>query len=167
MRSASGVFCADATPAQPAAAASATTIIEASDRHRPERAPITYCCAQTSTRCLARNVVDRAILLVGHQHRTVRHLEDIGWPAIELVLCRIEKTGHERLDRGGAVRLRPRHDNVVSEFLLPVPRTAPGDEGNVAIGLREHGAGVELDAETGGMRPGERSRQDDASARIG
>src|SRR5262249_32276067 len=98
---------------------------------------------------------------------TVRHREDVGWPAIELVLCRIEKTGHERLDRGGAVRLRSRHDNVVSEFLLPVPRTAPGDEGNVSVSLREHGAGVELDGKAGGMRPGERSRQDDGSARIG
>src|SRR5262249_36012506 len=103
MRSASGVLCADATSAYPAAAAGATTIIEASDRHRPESTPIRPCHAQTSTRCASRDAIDRAILLVGHQHRTVRHREDVGWPAIELVLCRIEKTGHERLDRGGAL----------------------------------------------------------------
>ena len=57
-------------------------------------------------------------------------------------------------------------DDVIAEPLLPVPRAVPRDERDVAVGLREHGAGIELDAEPGRVRAGQRRRQHDAGAGI-
>src|SRR6187399_40342 len=103
--------------------------------------------------CLARGLVvgdavDRTVLLVGYQQRTVLHLMDVGRTAAERVVLLIEEAGDERLQLGLAAR-GARHDHVVAELLLAVPGAAPRDERDVLIALGEHVAGVEADAETG------------------
>src|SRR5438128_2701761 len=105
------------------------------------------------------DAVDGAVVLVRNQQRSVFHLENVGRTAVELVLLFVEKAGQEWLDlRLGAGGPGDRH--VIAELLLAIPRTVAGDKGDVLVGLREHVAGVELDAKACGMRSGQRRRQD-------
>src|SRR3712207_8625601 len=60
--------------------------------------------------------------------------------------------------RDRAVRVDLRHHHVVAVELLAVPGAAPRDDELVAIGLGQHGAGVEARAERGHVRP-ERDRK--------
>src|SRR6266508_2962451 len=163
IRSASGMLWANAAPMQKMAAASPRT----DGRHQFEMASITpsLLLRLSSLRSGVGDAVGRTVLLVGNQHRAVRQLQDIGGPAVELVLAVVEETGHERLDLGGRA-LRPGKHHVIAVLLLPVPRPAAGNEADVRVGLGEHAAGVELDAEPGDMRSRQGGRQYHAGARV-
>ena len=57
--------------------------------------------------------------------------------------------------------------HVVAELLLSVPGAAPGDEGGVLVGGREHAARIEADAERAGVRAHGGGRHGDADAGSG
>src|SRR5688572_17853834 len=64
------------------------------------------------------HAVDGAHLLIRHEQRTVRHLQNIGRAAPELVLLRIQEARHERRHLGiPAVGAGPYVDHVVAELL--------------------------------------------------
>ena len=98
MRSASGMFCGRRAPAQKATAASP----RASGRHHSQDRlviAVAHLAASGFLRVVG-DAVGRAVLLVGHQQRAVRHLQHVARPAVELVLLLVEQAGQERLDLG-------------------------------------------------------------------
>src|SRR5687767_659482 len=110
MRSASGVPCASAAPKQKAAAANP----KASGRPYVQANAITP-ALPAGCFALIGNAIDRTILFVRHQQRSVLQEMHIGRPAVECISLLVKQAGHERLDLGLAAR-GPRYDNVVAEF---------------------------------------------------
>src|SRR5262245_37095936 len=75
------------------------------------------------------DAIGGAVRLIGDEQRAVRHRVDVSGPTVELVFRFIEQPGQERLDPGGAVRLRSGDDDIVTIFFLSVPRAVAGNEG--------------------------------------
>src|SRR5262245_20538586 len=86
--------------------------------------------------------VDCAVVVVGDQQRAVLHDQHIGRPTDIVVV--LEETGNERLHRPeGAVRLELHQYKITSDLGAAVPGAVARDDDLVAVGGREHGAGVE------------------------
>ena len=132
MRSASDMSCASAHVAKNATAATASYSIT----------PVSLLSLWRPGGLLTvGDAISRTVVLVRYKERAVRHLEDVGRPAVELILRLVEEPGHERLDLGGAIRLGAGDDDVVTELLLSIPRPTSGDEGDILVVHRKHAAG--------------------------
>src|SRR5262245_22964169 len=88
------------------------------------------------------DAVDGAVVVVRDQQRAVFHDHHVGRPPDVVVV--LEEAGHERLHRPeGAVRFELHHHKVTSDLGGAVPRSMARDDDLVAVGGREHCAGVE------------------------
>src|SRR5262249_33146521 len=86
--------------------------------------------------------VDRAVVVVGDQQRAVLHHQHSGRPSNIIVV--LEEAGNERLHRPeGAVRLELHQDKITSDLGAAIPGAMARQDDLVAVGGREHGAGVE------------------------
>src|SRR2546428_5509926 len=98
------------------------------------------------------DAVDRAIEVIGDQQRAVLHDEHVGRPPNVIVV--LEEAGDERLHRVEApVRLELDEQEIAARLVAAVPRTVARDDDLIAVGGREHGAGVEAHAERRHVRP--------------
>src|SRR5258706_564038 len=99
------------------------------------------------------DAIDRAVIVIGDQQRTVFHLQHIDRPAQIAVV--FQEAGDERLrgfDRAVLVQLDD--DDIAAKFLGPVPRTVPCHDDGVLVALREQVSGGEPHP----GRPGVRAR---------
>jgi hypothetical protein len=102
-------------------------------------------------RCAARRriifvqQIDRAVIIVGDQHRAVRHVHDVDRPADVVVV--LQEAGNERFLRfHSAVLVEIDDVDVTAKFVGLVPGAMPGDEDRVVILRRERASRIEAHA---------------------
>src|SRR5262245_41282313 len=109
--------------------------------------------------------VDCAVVVVRDQQRAVLHHQDIDRPSDIIVV--LEEAGNERLHRPeGAVRLELHQYKITSDLGAAVPGAMARDDDVVAIGGREHGAGVEAHPQSPRVWAQQRERLGELIARV-
>src|SRR5947209_7430899 len=106
--------------------------------------------ARRASSCAIRNPIDHACLVVRHEQRSVRHLEDVDRPPP--FVPALQPSFGERLVFHWTVSLQTDQRNPIADWLRPIPRSMLGDEDLFAVLRRKHRAGVELQAESRHMR---------------
>src|SRR5262245_8118135 len=111
------------------------------------------------------DAVDGAVIVVGDQQRAVLHHQHIDRPSDIIVV--LEEAGNERLHRPeGAVRLELHQDKITSDLGAAVPGAMARDDDLVAVGGREHGAGVEAHPQNTRVWAHQRQRLGELIARV-
>src|SRR5262249_34867016 len=99
-------------------------------------------------RAVVSHSIDRAVIVVGDQHRAV--LEDHEVSRAPDIIVVFNEARDERIDGfHRTVLVEGHHDDVAAELLGSIPRAVARDEDGIAVFRREHVAGVEPHAERG------------------
>src|ERR1700674_5659739 len=111
------------------------------------------------------DAIDRPVVVVGDEQRSILQDQNVGGPAHEFVV--LNEAGDERLNRAhGAVPVQLDHYDVAADLFGPVPGAVASDDDRIVEFCRKHITGVEAHAERRRMRPEQRDRLGELLARV-